>query len=93
MKERFTNKARQALEIAATEAGEFGHNYVGTEHLLLGLLEEGNGVAARTLESHHVTAEKVSDLINQLIAPANPVHTMDPGGYSPKARRHKCSFV
>ena len=87
MKERFTNKARQALEIAATEAGEFGHNYVGTEHLLLGLLEEGNGVAARTLESHHVTAEKVSDLINQLIAPANPVHTMDPGGYSPKARR------
>ncbi len=87
MKERFTNKARQALELAAMEAGEFGHNYVGTEHLLLGLLEEGSGVAAKTLEAHGVTAERVSDLINQLIAPANPIHMMDPGGYSPKARR------
>ena len=87
MKERFTNKARQALELAAMEAGEFGHNYVGTEHLLLGLLEEGSGVAAKTLEAHGVTTERVSDLINQLIAPANPVHMMDPGGYSPKARR------
>ncbi len=87
MKERFTNKARQALELAATEASEFGHNYVGTEHLLLGLLEEGSGVAAKTLEAHGVTAERVSDLINQLIAPANPIHMMDPGGYSPKARR------
>jgi ATP-dependent Clp protease ATP-binding subunit ClpC len=86
MKERFTNKAKQALEMALTEAGEFGHNYVGTEHLLLGLLEEGTGVAAKTLESHGVTAERVSDLINQLIAPANPIQMMDPTGYSPKAR-------
>ncbi|MCI8403132.1 MAG: ATP-dependent Clp protease ATP-binding subunit [Lachnospiraceae bacterium] len=85
--ERFTNKARRALEIAATEAEEFGHHYVGTEHLLLGLVEEGSGVAARTLEAHNVTAERVNDLINQLIAPANPVQIMDPGGYSPKARR------
>lgn len=87
MKERFTNKARQALEMAAMEAGEFGHSYIGTEHLLLGLLEEGTGVAARTLEAHGVTSERVSDLINQLIAPANPIHMMEPSGYSPKARR------
>ncbi len=87
MKERFTNKAKQALELAAMEAGEFGHNYVGTEHILLGLLEEGTGVAAKVLSAHGVTAEKVSDLINQLIAPANPLHMMEPGGYSPKARR------
>ena len=87
MKERFTNKAKKALELAVMEAGEFGHNYVGTEHLLLGLLEEGSGVAAKTLSAHGVTSEKVSDLINQLIAPANPVHMMDPNGYSPKARR------
>ncbi len=87
MKERFTNKAKRALELAVMEAGEFGHNYVGTEHLLLGLLEEGSGVAAKTLAAHGVTSEKVSELINQLIAPANPVHMMDPNGYSPKARR------
>ena len=81
MKERFTNKARQALDLAALEAGEFGHNYVGTEHILLGLLEEGTGVAAKALMAHGVTAERVSDLINQLIAPANPLHMMEPGGY------------
>ncbi len=87
MKERFTNKAKQALELAAMEAGEFGHNYVGTEHILLGLLEEGTGVAGKTLAAHGITVEKVGDLINQLIAPANPLHMMEPGGYSPKARR------
>ena len=87
MKERFTNKAKQALDLAAMEAGEFGHNYVGTEHILLGLLEEGAGVAAKTLTAHCVTVERVGDLINQLIAPANPLHMMEPGGYSPKARR------
>ncbi|MBR6527113.1 MAG: ATP-dependent Clp protease ATP-binding subunit [Lachnospiraceae bacterium] len=87
MKERFTNKAKQALDLAAMEAGEFGHNYVGTEHILLGLLEEGTGVAAKALTAHGVTVEKVGDLINQLIAPANPLHMMEPGGYSPKARR------
>ena len=87
MKERFTNKAKQALDLAAMEAGEFGHNYVGTEHILLGLLEEGAGVAAKTLTAHGVTVERVGDLINQLIAPANPLHMMEPGGYSPKARR------
>ena len=87
MKERFTNKAKKALDLAAAEASEFGHNYVGTEHILLGLLIEETGVAGRTLAAHGVTVEKVNELINQLIAPANPLHMMEPGGYSPKARR------
>ncbi len=87
MEERFTNKAKRALELAADEAEGFGHNYIGTEHILLGLLEEGSGVAARTLESHGVTADQVRDMINQLIAPANPIQMMDASGYTPKARK------
>ena len=53
---RFTDKANTALHLALTAAGEMGHTYVGTEHLLLGLLREGSGVAAVVLGSRGITA-------------------------------------
>ena len=53
---RFTDKANTALHLALTAAGEMGHTYVGTEHLLLGLLREGSGVAAVGLGSRGITA-------------------------------------
>ena len=53
---RFTDKANTALHLALTAAGEMGHTYVGTEHLLLGLLREGSGVAAVALGSRGITA-------------------------------------
>ena len=53
---RFTEKANTALNMAMTAAREMGHTYVGTEHLLLGLLREGTGVAAAVLGARGITA-------------------------------------
>ena len=55
----FTPRAQQVLALARKEADRFNHNYVGTEHLLLGLLAEGRGIAAQVLNSFDVTLETV----------------------------------
>jgi ATP-dependent Clp protease ATP-binding subunit ClpC len=49
--EHFTERARKVLSLAQEEAQRFNHNYIGTEHLLLGLVREGNGVAAKVLNN------------------------------------------
>ena len=59
MFERFTERARQVMVLAQEEARDLRHNYIGTEHLLLGLLREADGVAARVLGSLEVTLEEV----------------------------------
>ena len=56
---RFTEKAERAINISQETAMELGHNYVGTEHLLLGLIKEGSGVTARVLNNQGVTEDKV----------------------------------
>jgi ATP-dependent Clp protease ATP-binding subunit ClpA len=56
-----TPRAQKALELAVMQAEQFGHRYVGTEHLLLGLLAEGGGMGAYTLAGFDVTIEKVQD--------------------------------
>ncbi|MBE5981021.1 MAG: ATP-dependent Clp protease ATP-binding subunit [Paenibacillaceae bacterium] len=87
MIDRFTTKARTAINLAEQAAGRLGHSYVGTEHLLLGLLEEGGGVAARVLIENGVREDKVLGLISQLIAPDQAVRVREDGGYTPGARR------
>ena len=87
MIDRFTEKARAAIELAAEAAEELGHGYVGTEHLLLGLLQEGTGVAARVLEECGVREEKVMDLVSQLISPGQTARVAEPNTYTPSARR------
>jgi ATP-dependent Clp protease ATP-binding subunit ClpC len=57
MFERFTNQSRRVVVLAQEEARRLGHNYIGTEHLLLGLLHEGKGSAARVLEAMDVTLD------------------------------------
>lgn len=64
---RFTEKAEKAINLSQENAVQLGHNYVGTEHLLLGLLKEGTGVAARVLQGQGVTEEKVTNEIEELI--------------------------
>ena len=59
MFERFTERARQAVVLAQDEARALKHNYLGTEHILLGLLREDQGMAARVLESFEITVEEV----------------------------------
>ena len=58
MFERFTDRARRVVVLAQEEARGFNHNYIGTEHLLLGLLAEGEGIAAQTLASLGVTSDR-----------------------------------
>ena len=57
--DKFTDRARKDLTLAQDEAQRFNHNYIGTEHLLLGLVREGEGVAARVLENMNVELAKV----------------------------------
>jgi ATP-dependent Clp protease ATP-binding subunit ClpC len=65
--ERFTKRARQVVDFAQLEALELKHNYVGTEHILLGLLREEEGVAARALESLEITVEEARAKIAQIV--------------------------
>lgn len=71
--EQFTKKAASALKLAAKAARRRGHSYIGSEHLLLGLLEEGEGTAAQVLIGAGVEEEKLKSLIDQLIAPEGGV--------------------
>ncbi|AZO96576.1 ATP-dependent Clp protease ATP-binding subunit [Halocella sp. SP3-1] len=64
---RFTERARKVLSLAEKEAVALKHNYVGTEHMLLGLVKEGQGVAAKALADAGVTQEKVIEKIKQII--------------------------
>ena len=67
MFERFTERARQVVVLAQEEARDLKHNYIGTEHLLLGLLREGDGVAARVLSSLEVSLEDVRGEIMRIV--------------------------
>ncbi len=87
MADRYTSQARRAIELAVEATRELRHGYVGTEHLLLGLLREGNGVAARVLESHDVTEEKIVELIDKLLSASAFVAVDDDMEYSPVAAR------
>src|SRR5665647_2087012 len=63
----FTPRAKKVLELSLREALQMGHNYIGTEHILLGLLREGEGVAARVLSSFGVGLESVKEKIRELL--------------------------
>ena len=62
--ERYTPQAKEALSLAVGMAESLNHGYVGTEHLLIGLLQEGTGVAARVLEENGVEESKVVELVS-----------------------------
>ena len=84
---RFSNKAEEALRQAAAAANALGQVYVGTEHILVGLLREGTSAAAQILENHGASQDRVLALIRQLIAPASPIRVADRSRYSPRAER------
>jgi ATP-dependent Clp protease ATP-binding subunit ClpA len=67
MFERFTPRARQVVVLAEDEARRLKHNYIGTEHLLLGLIREEEGIAARVLESLDVTVEEVRSQVSRIV--------------------------
>jgi ATP-dependent Clp protease ATP-binding subunit ClpC len=73
--ERFTEKARQVVVLAQDEARILRHNYIGTEHILLGLLREEEGVAARVLESLDITVEEVRAQVARIVGQGDEVTT------------------
>lgn len=81
----YTDNAKAALTFAKKMAKTTGQNYIGTEHILLGLLKQQSGVAAKILQNHGVTSEKVLEVIRELIAPSGAVSILERDGYSPRA--------
>lgn len=69
MYERFTDRARKVVQLANQEAIRFNHEFIGTEHVLLGLLKEGNGLAANLLKTRGVNLSRVRDEIEKVIIP------------------------
>lgn len=87
MQSQFTDKAKAALLLAEKAARSMRQGYVGTEHILLGLLREQSGVAARVLLENSVDESKVVEMIRDLIAPETGVSLKERDGYSPRARK------
>ncbi len=71
----FTPRAKRVLELSWDEARQLGHNYIGTEHLLLGLIREGEGVAARVLENLGVDLNKVRSNVIKMLGETKPAQT------------------
>jgi ATP-dependent Clp protease ATP-binding subunit ClpA len=85
MFERFTDRARRVVVLAQEDARLLNHNYIGTEHLLLGLIHEGHGVAAQALESLGISLEAVRQQVEQIIGRGQQA----PSGHVPFTPRAK----
>ena len=85
MFERFTDRARRVVVLAQEEARLLNHNYIGTEHILLGLIHEGEGVAAKALESLGISLEAVRSQVEEIIGQGGS----SPSGHIPFTPRAK----
>jgi ATP-dependent Clp protease ATP-binding subunit ClpC len=84
--ERFTERARQVVVLAQEEARILKHNYIGTEHILLGLLREEEGLAARVLESLDITVERVRAQVVRIVGSGEEV-TSGQIPFTPRAKK------
>nr|WP_294660458.1 ATP-dependent Clp protease ATP-binding subunit [uncultured Blautia sp.] len=87
MQEKFTRQAKAALKLAEDAAWSWKHSYIGTEHILVGLLDEQEGTAGKILGEFGVDREKLEDLITKLIAPSGVLVAEKSAGYSPRAQK------
>ena len=85
MFERFTDRARRVVVLAQEEARMLSHNYIGTEHILLGLIHEGEGVAAKALESLGISLDAVREQVQDIIGQGQ----QQPTGHIPFTPRAK----
>ena len=84
----FTIQAQRSLQLAIEVAEECHHQYIGTEHILLGLVREGTAVAGKVLKANGVTEEKIADMIAKfMVSGESGVSLADPSGYTPSAKR------
>jgi ATP-dependent Clp protease ATP-binding subunit ClpC len=85
--ERFTERARQVVVLAQEEARGLGHSYVGSEHILLGLLREDEGLAARVLEHLDITLERVRAEVERIVSRGEEVTAGQQIPFTPRAKR------
>ncbi|MDR0405498.1 MAG: ATP-dependent Clp protease ATP-binding subunit [Clostridiales bacterium] len=84
---KFTERAERALQLSNEAAARMGHNYIGSEHLLLGLAREGSGVAAKTLASVNITEEKIVGKIEELVGADYTQTKTRASGMTPRTKR------
>ena len=82
----FTSKANKALNLAIKSAGDMGHSYIGTEHILLGLAKEGSGVAAVALKQAGLNSQELENRIKEASGTGSPV-TLTPNDFTPRSKR------
>lgn len=82
---KFTNRAKKVIEIANDISIELGHNYIGTEHLLYGLVKEGEGIASKVLQNKGVTFEKVLKEIKEMLGHGKEIK--ESLGFTPRSKR------
>lgn len=82
---KFTNKAKKAIEIANDISIQLGHNYIGTEHILYGLVKEGEGIAAKVLNNKGITEENVKEKIEELLGIGKEIK--ETLGFTPRTKR------
>jgi ATP-dependent Clp protease ATP-binding subunit ClpC len=87
MFDRFTDRARKVMGLARQEAQRFNHEYIGTEHILLGLIQEGSGVAANVLRNLDVDLEKIRREIEKIVHSGPPMVTMGQLPFTPRAKK------
>ena len=86
MRINFTRKAQEAIELSKQSAVELGHDYVGSEHLLLGLIRTGDSVAAKALEMQNITADDIVTKISEFIGVAAGTINL-PSDFTPRTKR------
>ena len=82
---KFTNRAKKVIEIANDISVELGHNYIGTEHILYGLVKEGEGIASKVLTNKGITTEKVQKQIEEMLGRGNEIKASL--GFTPRSKR------
>lgn len=81
----YTEKAKKAITIAKRVAKKLKHSYIGSEHILIGMMQEGTSVGAKVLDANGVEEESLLDLMDQLIVPEGNVGLVDREGFTPRA--------
>ncbi|MFO0003241.1 MAG: Clp protease N-terminal domain-containing protein, partial [bacterium] len=87
MYERFTDRARKVMQLANQEAQRFNHEYIGTEHILLGLVKEGSGVAANVLKNLDVDLRKIRIEVEKIVQTGPDMVTMGKLPQTPRAKK------
>src|SRR3981081_856443 len=87
MYERFTDRARKVMQLANQEAQRFNHEYIGTEHILLGLVKEGTGVAANVLKNLDIDLRKIRLEVEKIVQAGPDMVTMGKLPQTPRAKK------